>query len=33
VKPKLSALTLLGLLAPTTLAGHAFWEESDPKVQ
>ncbi len=30
VKPKLSALALLGLLGPTTLAGHAYWEEADP---
>jgi uncharacterized membrane protein YphA (DoxX/SURF4 family) len=28
VKPKLSALLLLGTLIPTTLAGHRFWEES-----
>jgi uncharacterized membrane protein YphA (DoxX/SURF4 family) len=33
VKPKLSALALLGLLGPTTVAGHAFWEEADPKAQ
>ena len=30
IKPKLSALALIGLLIPTTLAGHAFWDE-DPQ--
>jgi uncharacterized membrane protein YphA (DoxX/SURF4 family) len=29
--PRLAALALAGSLVPTTLAGHAFWEESDPK--
>ncbi|SHJ63612.1 DoxX protein [Tessaracoccus bendigoensis DSM 12906] len=28
--PRLSALALIGSLVPTTLGGHAFWEESDP---
>lgn len=28
--PKLSALALIGSLVPTTVAGHAFWEETDP---
>jgi uncharacterized membrane protein YphA (DoxX/SURF4 family) len=30
-KPKLTALALAASLIPTTLAGHRFWEESDPK--
>ena len=28
--PRLSATVLAASLVPTTLAGHAFWEESDP---
>ncbi|MEU3272281.1 DoxX family membrane protein [Saccharomonospora sp. NPDC006951] len=28
--PRLASLLLLGSLVPTTVAGHAFWEESDP---
>jgi len=28
--PRLASLALAGSLVPTTLAGHAFWEESDP---
>lgn len=28
--PRLSAAVLAGTLVPTTVAGHAFWEESDP---
>lgn len=28
--PRLSATVLAGSLVPTTLAGHPFWEESDP---
>jgi len=28
--PRLSAAVLAGSLVPTTLAGHPFWEESDP---
>jgi putative oxidoreductase len=28
--PRLSALVLAGLLAPTTMAGHAFWKIEDP---
>ena len=31
ILPKLSALTLIGTLIPTTLAGHAFWLETDPQ--
>jgi len=27
IKPRLAALTLAGLLVPTTLGGHRFWEE------
>lgn len=28
--PRLSSTVLAGSLLPTTLAGHAFWRESDP---
>jgi putative oxidoreductase len=28
--PRLSALALAASIVPTTLAGHRFWEESDP---
>jgi putative oxidoreductase len=28
--PRLSAAVLAGLLVPTTLAGHAYWKESEP---
>lgn len=28
--PRLSSVLLAGSLVPTTLAGHRFWEESDP---
>lgn len=28
--PRLSAAVLAGSLVPTTYAGHAFWEETDP---
>ncbi len=28
--PRLSALALAGSIVPTTLAGHRFWEETDP---
>jgi putative oxidoreductase len=31
--PRLTALLLAGSTVPTTLAGHRFWEETDPKVQ
>ncbi|MEO6882265.1 MAG: DoxX family protein, partial [Mycobacteriaceae bacterium] len=31
--PRLSSLVLAGTLVPTTLAGHAFWEESDPEAK
>ena len=31
--PRLSALVLTASLVPTTLAGHRFWEESDPAVK
>ncbi len=30
IMPRLAALTLAASLAPTTVAGHAFWEETDP---
>jgi putative oxidoreductase len=29
IKPRLSALALAGMLVPTTLAGHRFWEQED----
>jgi uncharacterized membrane protein YphA (DoxX/SURF4 family) len=29
-QPRLSALILASTLMPTTVAGHRFWEESDP---
>lgn len=29
--PRLSALALAATLVPTTLAGHRFWEETDPQ--
>jgi len=31
--PRVSALLLAGSLIPTTLAGHRFWEEDDPKTR
>ena len=31
--PRLASLTLAGTLVPTTLGGHRFWEETDPKVR
>ena len=31
--PRLSSLVLAATLIPTTLAGHRFWEESDPQVK
>jgi uncharacterized membrane protein YphA (DoxX/SURF4 family) len=31
--PRLSALALATTLLPTTLAGHRFWEESDPQAR
>jgi putative oxidoreductase len=31
--PRLSAAALAATLVPTTLAGHRFWEESDPKAR
>lgn len=30
VLPRVSALVLAASLVPTTLAGHAFWKETDP---
>jgi uncharacterized membrane protein YphA (DoxX/SURF4 family) len=33
VAPRLMALVLAGLLVPTTLAGHPFWHELDPKAR
>lgn len=31
--PRLSATVLAASLVPTTLAGHRFWEESDPQAR
>jgi uncharacterized membrane protein YphA (DoxX/SURF4 family) len=31
--PRLSALALAGSLVPTTLAGHAFWRETDKQTR
>jgi uncharacterized membrane protein YphA (DoxX/SURF4 family) len=31
--PRLSALALAGSLVPTTVVGHPFWAESDPRVR
>jgi uncharacterized membrane protein YphA (DoxX/SURF4 family) len=31
--PRLAALVLAGTLGPTTVAGHAFWDEGDPQRQ
>lgn len=33
VQQRAAALGLLGSLVPTTLAGHPFWNESDPNVR
>ena len=31
--PRLAATVLAGSLVPTTIAGHAFWNEPDPKTR
>lgn len=31
--PRLSAALLAGTLVPTTLAGHRFWEEEEPRAK
>ena len=31
--PRLSAAVLAGSLVPTTVAGHRFWEEEDPRTR
>jgi uncharacterized membrane protein YphA (DoxX/SURF4 family) len=33
IKPRLSALALAGMLVPTTIAGHRFWEEEDERAR
>lgn len=33
IRPKLASLALIASLVPTTLAGHRFWEEEDPKAR
>ena len=30
ILPRLSAVALIASLVPTTVAGHAFWEQEDP---
>jgi len=30
IAPRISAAVLAGSLAPTTIAGHAFWKQTDP---
>ncbi len=31
--PKLAALVLIGSLVPTTLVGHAYWQEENPQTR
>jgi putative oxidoreductase len=31
IAPKVAAGALIGTMIPTTLVGHAFWDEQDPK--
>ena len=31
--PRLGAAAVAGAMVPTTLAGHAFWKDSDPKAK
>ncbi len=31
--PRLTSLALVATLVPTTLAGHRYWEESDPQMR
>ena len=33
IKPRLSAIALLVLLVPTTLAGHPYWEHEEPQAR
>ncbi|MGI8856470.1 MAG: DoxX family protein [Thermomicrobiales bacterium] len=33
ITPKAAAGALIGTMIPTTLVGHAFWKETDPKAQ
>jgi uncharacterized membrane protein YphA (DoxX/SURF4 family) len=33
VAPRLSAAALAALLVPTTVAGHAFWQETDARAR
>ena len=33
IAPKAAAGALIGTLIPTTLVGHSFWQEEDPKAQ
>jgi len=33
IVPKAAAGTLIGTMIPTTLVGHAFWKEKEPKTQ
>lgn len=33
VQPRLGALAVIGSLVPTTIAGHPFWNDTDPVVR
>lgn len=33
VLPRLGALAVAGAMVPTTLAGHSFWKDTDPKAR
>ncbi len=33
ITPKAAAGALIGTMIPTTLVGHAFWKETDPKAR
>lgn len=33
IAPKVAAGALISTMIPTTLVGHAFWQEEDPKAQ
>ena len=33
IKPRLAAAALIASLIPTTVAGHPFWDETDPEAR
>jgi uncharacterized membrane protein YphA (DoxX/SURF4 family) len=33
VLPRVAAVALVGSIIPTTIAGHRFWDETDPKAR